>query len=86
MKIDSCWDFRYCSHIKVEEVKRAISRMGNRKAAGPNETPMEFSKSTDRAGLEWLRYARNEGGVQWFRCTRTRLIYKIATTTGVLSC
>ncbi|WMV24687.1 hypothetical protein MTR67_018072 [Solanum verrucosum] len=73
--------YRYCSRIKVEEVKRAISRMGNRKAAGPNETPMEFSKSTDRAGLEWLRYARNEGGVQWFRCTRTKLIYKIATTT-----
>uniref|UniRef100_A0A0V0GXI8 Putative ovule protein n=1 Tax=Solanum chacoense TaxID=4108 RepID=A0A0V0GXI8_SOLCH len=36
--------------------------------------------------LRQLRCLRNGAGVQWFCCTRTRLMYKIETTKGVLSC
>ncbi|KAG5629186.1 hypothetical protein H5410_000903 [Solanum commersonii] len=47
-------DFGYCRWIRVEEVKSVISKMSRGRATGPDETPEEFGKSTDRAGMEWL--------------------------------
>ncbi|KAH0664891.1 hypothetical protein KY285_026097 [Solanum tuberosum] len=47
-------DFGYCRCFRIEEVIRAISRMSRGRATGPDEIPVDFWKSTDKAGLEWL--------------------------------
>ncbi|XP_055800415.1 uncharacterized protein LOC129869848 [Solanum dulcamara] len=41
-------------YFKVEEVRRAISRMRRGRATGPDEILVDFWKNTDKAGLEWL--------------------------------
>lgn len=47
-------DFRCRRCIKVEEIKRAISKMGRGKATGPDEISVEFWKSTDMASMVGL--------------------------------
>ncbi|KAG5632588.1 hypothetical protein H5410_004305 [Solanum commersonii] len=47
-------DFGYCRCFRIEEVLRAISRMSRGRATGPDEIPVEFWKSTNKAGIEWL--------------------------------
>ncbi|WMV36648.1 hypothetical protein MTR67_030033 [Solanum verrucosum] len=47
-------DFGYCRCFRIEEVLRAISRMSRGRATGPDEIPVDFWKSTDKAGIEWL--------------------------------
>ncbi|XP_070039321.1 uncharacterized protein [Nicotiana tomentosiformis] len=47
-------DFRYCRRIRVEEVVRAMRKMSQGKATGPDEIPVEFWRYMGRAGLEWL--------------------------------
>ncbi|KAG5619478.1 hypothetical protein H5410_019302, partial [Solanum commersonii] len=47
-------DFGYCRCFRIEEVIRAISRMNRGRATGPDEIPVEFWKSTGKAGIEWL--------------------------------
>ncbi|KAG5606742.1 hypothetical protein H5410_028234 [Solanum commersonii] len=42
-------DFGYCRSFRIEEVIRAISRMSRGRATGPDEIPVEFWKSTDKA-------------------------------------
>ncbi|XP_055826425.1 uncharacterized protein LOC129894821 [Solanum dulcamara] len=37
-----------------KKVRRAISRMKRGRATGPDEILVDFWKSTDKAGLEWL--------------------------------
>ncbi|KAG5632971.1 hypothetical protein H5410_004688 [Solanum commersonii] len=66
-------DFGYCRHIRVEEVKRAISGRSMRKATGPDEIPMEFWKSIERGGVfqttkmpekwRWSTMSIDRGGV-----------------------
>ena len=51
---ERCRDYGYCRRIKVEEVKGAIRRMRRGRATGPDEIPVDFWKSTGRAGMEWL--------------------------------
>jgi len=90
-------DFVYCGRIRVEEVVGARRKMSRGRATGPGEIPVEFWKSVGRAGLEWLtklfnvifrkkRCSKSGDGARWFLCTRIRVISKIATTIGVLSC
>ncbi|KAG5608981.1 hypothetical protein H5410_020262 [Solanum commersonii] len=40
--------------FRIEEVIRAISRMSRGRATGPDEIPVDFWKSADKAGIEWL--------------------------------
>ncbi|WMV29422.1 hypothetical protein MTR67_022807 [Solanum verrucosum] len=47
-------DFGYCRCFRIEEIIRAISRMSRGRATGPDEILMDFWKSTDKAGIEWL--------------------------------
>ncbi|KAG5591784.1 hypothetical protein H5410_042298, partial [Solanum commersonii] len=47
-------DFGYCRCFRIEEVIRAISRMSRGRATGPDEIPVDFWKSADKAGIEWL--------------------------------
>ncbi|XP_019261737.1 PREDICTED: uncharacterized protein LOC109239606 [Nicotiana attenuata] len=47
-------DFEYCMHIKVDEIVGAMRKMNRGRATGPNEIPMEFWKTADKGGLEWL--------------------------------
>ncbi|XP_049369420.1 uncharacterized protein LOC125834308 [Solanum verrucosum] len=47
-------DFGYCRCFRIEEVIRAISRMSRGRATGPDEISVEFWKSTNKAGIEWL--------------------------------
>ncbi|KAG5572387.1 hypothetical protein H5410_062153 [Solanum commersonii] len=47
-------DFGYCRCFRIEEVLRAISRMSRGRATGPDEILVEFWKSTNKAGIEWL--------------------------------
>ncbi|KAG5615079.1 hypothetical protein H5410_014903 [Solanum commersonii] len=47
-------DFGYCSSFRIEEVIRAISRMSRGRATEPDEIPVDFWKSVDKAGIEWL--------------------------------
>ncbi|KAG5584745.1 hypothetical protein H5410_045179 [Solanum commersonii] len=47
-------DFGYCRCFRIEEVLRAISRMSRGRATGPDEIPVEFWKSTNKVGIEWL--------------------------------
>ncbi|KAL3363598.1 hypothetical protein AABB24_012720 [Solanum stoloniferum] len=47
-------NFGYCRCFRIEEVMSAISRMSRGRATGPDEIPVEFWKSTDKAGIEWL--------------------------------
>ncbi|WMV09787.1 hypothetical protein MTR67_003172 [Solanum verrucosum] len=47
-------DFGYCRCFRSEEVIRAISRMSRGRATGPDEISVDFWKSTDKAGIEWL--------------------------------
>ncbi|KAG5571647.1 hypothetical protein H5410_061413 [Solanum commersonii] len=47
-------DFGYCRCFRIEEVIRAISRMGRGRATGPDEISVDFWKSADKAGIEWL--------------------------------
>ncbi|XP_015158910.1 uncharacterized protein [Solanum tuberosum] len=47
-------DFGYCRCVRTEEVIRAISRMSRGRATGPDEIPVEFWKSMDKAGIKWL--------------------------------
>ena len=51
---DSHKNFCYCRRFRVEEVRRAISRMSRGRAIGPDEIPVEFWKSTVKDGIEWL--------------------------------
>ncbi|XP_055812049.1 uncharacterized protein LOC129881964 [Solanum dulcamara] len=47
-------DFGYSRCFKVEAVRHAISRMRRGRVTGPDKISMDFWKSTDKAGLEWL--------------------------------
>ncbi|KAG5611191.1 hypothetical protein H5410_022472, partial [Solanum commersonii] len=47
-------DFGYCRCFRIEEVIRAISRMSRGRATGPDKIPVDFWKSADKAGIEWL--------------------------------
>ncbi|KAG5590370.1 hypothetical protein H5410_040884, partial [Solanum commersonii] len=47
-------DFGYCRCFRIEEVIRAISRMSRGRATEPDEIPVYFWKSADKAGIEWL--------------------------------
>ncbi|KAG5612532.1 hypothetical protein H5410_023813 [Solanum commersonii] len=47
-------DFGYCRCFRIEEVIRAISRMSKGRATGPDEIPVDFWKSANKAGIEWL--------------------------------
>ncbi|KAG5623258.1 hypothetical protein H5410_008476 [Solanum commersonii] len=47
-------DFGYCRCFRIEEVIRAISRMSRGRAIGPDEIPVDFWKSMNKAGIEWL--------------------------------
>ncbi|WMV29994.1 hypothetical protein MTR67_023379 [Solanum verrucosum] len=47
-------DFGYCRCFRIEEVIRAISRMSRGRATEPDEISVDFWKSTDKAGIEWL--------------------------------
>ncbi|XP_075080826.1 uncharacterized protein LOC142166206 [Nicotiana tabacum] len=47
-------DFRYCRHIKIEEVVGAVCKISRGKATGPDEIPVEFWRYVGRAGLEWM--------------------------------
>ncbi|WMV16255.1 hypothetical protein MTR67_009640 [Solanum verrucosum] len=47
-------DFGYCRCFRIEEIIRAISKMSRGRVTGPDEIPVEFWKSTDKAGIEWL--------------------------------
>ncbi|KAG5627985.1 hypothetical protein H5410_013203 [Solanum commersonii] len=51
---EGLWDFGYCRCFRIEEVIRAISRMSRGRATGPDEIPVYFWKSADKAGIEWL--------------------------------
>ncbi|KAG5573191.1 hypothetical protein H5410_062957 [Solanum commersonii] len=75
------WDFGYCRCFRIEKVLRAISRMARRKRPGPNEIRWNFGKTRTKR-----EDAMNGGGVQWFRCIKTRVISKTVTTTGVSNC
>lgn len=44
-------DFRYCRCFKVEEVKRAISKMSSERVTRSDAIQVEFWKSTDKVGL-----------------------------------
>ncbi|KAG5581992.1 hypothetical protein H5410_052619 [Solanum commersonii] len=47
-------DFGYCRCFRIEEVLRAISRMSRERVIEPDEISVEFWKSTNKAGIEWL--------------------------------
>ncbi|KAG5573068.1 hypothetical protein H5410_062834 [Solanum commersonii] len=47
-------DFGYCRCFRIEEVLCAISRMSRGRATGPDEISVEFWKSTNKVGIEWL--------------------------------
>ncbi|KAG5571715.1 hypothetical protein H5410_061481 [Solanum commersonii] len=47
-------DFGYCRCFRIEEVLRAISRISRGRATRPDEIPVEFWKSTNKVGIEWL--------------------------------
>ncbi|XP_070029047.1 uncharacterized protein [Nicotiana sylvestris] len=47
-------NFGYCRCIRVGEVEEAMCRMSRGRATGPDEIPVEFKKSVDKEGLEWL--------------------------------
>ncbi|XP_075091667.1 uncharacterized protein LOC142171861 [Nicotiana tabacum] len=47
-------DFGHCRRIKVNDVMGAMCKMSRGIATGPDEIPIEFWKSTSRAGVEWL--------------------------------
>ncbi|XP_019259281.1 PREDICTED: uncharacterized protein LOC109237425 [Nicotiana attenuata] len=49
-----CHDFRYCRHIKVEEVMGAMCKMNRGRATGPDKILVEFWRYVGREGLEWL--------------------------------
>ncbi|XP_070027766.1 uncharacterized protein [Nicotiana sylvestris] len=50
----SCQDFGYCRRIKVEEIKEAMCRMSRGREIELDKILVEFWKSADRVGLEWL--------------------------------
>ncbi|KAG5575203.1 hypothetical protein H5410_055337 [Solanum commersonii] len=72
-------DFGYCRCVRSEEVIRAISRMSRGRATGPDEIPVEFWKSMDKAGIEWLSGAfnvwRQTLESKGFRLSRTKTEY-----------
>ncbi|KAG5598115.1 hypothetical protein H5410_039347 [Solanum commersonii] len=47
-------DFGYCRCFRIEEVICAISRVSRGRATGPDEIPVDFCKSADKADIEWL--------------------------------
>ncbi|MDV3181150.1 MAG: hypothetical protein Q8830_02875, partial [Candidatus Phytoplasma australasiaticum] len=51
---DSYRDFGYCRRFRVEEVRRAISRMNRGRAMRPDEIPVDFRKSMIKEDIEWL--------------------------------
>ncbi|XP_047252238.1 uncharacterized protein LOC124887100 [Capsicum annuum] len=53
-KLEDYRDCGYYRHIKVEEVKGAICRMRWGRTIRPDKIPMNFLKSTSKAGFEWL--------------------------------
>lgn len=46
--------FRYPRCIKIVESKRGIHKMRRGRNIGPNETLVEFWKTTGKADMEWL--------------------------------
>lgn len=48
------WNFGYYRCFKVEEVKHVIGRMSRGKPTEPDEISVEFWKSVDKVGMEWL--------------------------------
>ncbi|XP_019236861.1 PREDICTED: uncharacterized protein LOC109217087 [Nicotiana attenuata] len=51
---ESLCDFGYCRRIKVEEVMGVMHKMSSGRVTGPDEIPVDFWKSADCAGVEWL--------------------------------
>lgn len=51
---DSHRGFGYCRCFRADEVRRTISRMNRGRANGPDAIPVDFWKSTDKDGKEWL--------------------------------
>ena len=43
-----------CGHITKDEIKKALKKMVNGKAEGPDQIPVEVWKCLGEAGLEWL--------------------------------
>nr|XP_009613482.1 uncharacterized protein LOC104106609 [Nicotiana tomentosiformis] len=74
-------DFGFCRRIKMGEVEGAMHKMCRGRATEPDEIPVEFWKSVDRASLEWLTglfntiFRTNKMPEEW-RCITMILVYK----------
>ena len=91
------WDFGYCRCFRVEEVRRVVSRMSRGRATAPDQIPVEFWKSIDKAGLEWLtgsfdvifKTAKMPDELRWSTMVslyKNKVISKTVTITGVSNC